>query len=62
MNPVVLAVLVRECVRILKLRAPSIIQELIEARHPKSDGGRMLTSQERQNIIRVVLKRVSDEE
>ena len=62
MNPVVSAVLIRECIRIIRVKAPDIIREIIEARHPKSDGGRMLTSQERQNIIRVVLKRVSDEE
>jgi hypothetical protein len=62
MNPVVLAVLVRECVRLLRLRAPGILKELIEARHPDSDGGRTLTSQERRDIVRVALKRIADED
>lgn len=62
MNPVVLAVLVRECIRLLKLRAPGIIKELIKARHPDSDGGRALTSQERQDIVRIALKRIADED
>ena len=60
MNPVVLAVLIRECIRILKLRVPGIIEELIEARHPDSDGGRMLTSQERQDIVNTALRRIAD--
>jgi len=62
MNPVVLAVLIRECIRIIKEKAPAIIREVIESRHPDSDGGRMLTSHERQAIVRVALKRVVEEE
>lgn len=62
MNPVVLAVLIRECIRIIKEKAPAIIKEVIEAKHPDSDGGRMLTSQERQDIVRVALKHAAEEE
>ena len=62
MNPVVLAVLIRECIRIIREKAPVIIKEVIEAKHPESDGGRMLTSKERQDIVRVALRRVAEEE
>ena len=62
MNTVVSAVLIRECIRIIRVKAPDIIWEIIEARHPKADGGRMLTSQERRDIVNAVLKRASDEE
>ena len=62
MNPVVLAVLIRECIRVIRAKAPAIIKELIEARHPESDGGRMLTTQERQDIVRVALRRSAEEE
>ena len=62
MNPVVASLLIRECIRIIKAKAPLIIQEIIEGRHPDSDGGRMLTTKERQDIVRVALKRVAEEE
>jgi hypothetical protein len=61
-NPVVLAMLLRECIRVVKNKAPSVIKEVIEARHPESDGGRMLTTKERQDIVRVALSRVAEEE
>ena len=46
----------------VKNKAPSVIKEVIEARHPESDGGRMLTTKERQDIVRVALSRVAEEE
>ena len=62
MNPVVLAVLIRECIRIIRVKAPAIIKEVIESRHPDSDGGRMLTTNERQDIVRVALTRAAEED
>jgi len=62
MNPAVVSLLIRECIRIIKTKAPYIIEELIEARHPESDGGRMLTTKERRDIVRVALRRVAEEE
>ena len=62
MNPVVLAVLIRECIRVVREKAPVIIKEVIDAKHPESDGGRMLTSEERQDIVRVALRRAAEEE
>ena len=62
MNPVVLAVLIRECIRVVREKAPVIIKEVIDAKHPESDGGMMLTSEERQDIVRVALRRAAEEE
>ena len=62
MNAVVLGFLIRECVQIIQRRAPLIINEIIEAKHPDSDGGRRLTRKEKQAIIVSVLRRIAEED
>ena len=61
MNPLVLGFLIRECVQVIQRRAPLIINGIVEAKHPDSEGGRRLTGEEKRAIIRKVLKRVAEE-
>lgn len=48
--------------QIIQRRAPLIINEIIEAKHPDSDGGRRLTRKEKQAIIVSVLRRIAEED
>ena len=59
--PIVLvAGLVRAAIRLLSARGHAVAAELIELRHPDSDGGRKITPSERRALVRTILLRVAE--
>ena len=61
-NPIVIAGLVRLCVRFLQRKGPAIGAAIIDARHADSAGGRRLTREERHALARLILSTAADED
>ena len=61
-HPFVLAALVRGAVNLITRRGHGIASKLVQARHPESDGGRLLISDERRELVLALLVGVAEAE
>jgi len=61
-HPFVLAALVRGAVNLITRKGHGIAAKLVAAKHPESDGGRLLTSDERREIVLALLVGVAEAE
>ena len=61
-HPFVLAALVRGAINMITRRGHGIASKLVQARHPDSDGGRLLTSDERRDLVLALLVGVAEAE
>lgn len=62
MHPFIMAALVRGAVNLITRRGHGIAAKLVAARHPDSDGGRLLTSDERRELVLALLVGVAESE
>jgi len=61
-HPFVLAALVRGAVNLITRKGHGIAAKLVAAKHPDSDGGRLLTSKERRDLVLALLVGVAEAE